>query len=142
MPDMRDFLALLIKHQVDFIIVGAFVLARYGIPRGTGDLDIFVTPTESNANKILRVLTDFGMASLGLTAEDILSGDIIQLGFPPARINLLTKLSGVTLEEILQSRETGKLAGFTVDFLGKAIFIKNKQAVGRNKDLADIEALD
>lgn len=110
MPDMRDFLALLIQHKVDFIIVGAFVLARYGIPRGTGDLDIFITPTKDNAEKVISALREFGMASLGLSAEDILSGDIVQLGFPPARIDLLTRLSGVSLEEILPSRESGKLA--------------------------------
>ncbi len=139
---MRDFLALLIKHQVEFIIVGAFVLARYGIPRGTGDIDIFITPTEANAEKVLMTLREFGMASLEISVADLLSGDIVQLGFPPACIDLLTKLSGVNVDEILQSREKGRLAEFTVDFLGKEVFVTNKRAVGRNKDSADIEALD
>jgi hypothetical protein len=142
MPDMRDFLALLIKHDVDFMIVGAFVLARYGIPRGTGDIDIFINPSVNNAENVLAALNEFGMASLGISVADLLSGDIIQLGFPPARIDLLTKLTGVSLEEILQSRESGRLAEFTVDFLGRDVFIKNKRALGRNKDLADIDALD
>jgi hypothetical protein len=105
MPDMRDFLALLIKHDVDFMIVGAFVLARYGIPRGTGDIDIFINPSVNNAENVLAALNEFGMASLGISVADLLSGDIIQLGFPPARIDLLTKLTGVSLEEILQSRK-------------------------------------
>jgi hypothetical protein len=141
MPDMRDFLALLQKHSVDFIIIGAFALARFGIPRGTGDLDIFLNPTEENASKVIEVLREFGLSSLQLTTQDILSGDIIQLGFPPARIDLLTRLTGVTTDEILKSRVPGKLGPFSVDFLGKEIFLKNKMAVGRTKDLADIEAI-
>ncbi|MBS0617387.1 MAG: hypothetical protein JSR44_04320 [Spirochaetes bacterium] len=139
---MRDFLSLLIEHEVDFLIIGAFALARYGIPRGTGDLDIFINPTPTNVRRVLQALHDFGMSALKLTEHDLLSGDIIQLGFPPARIDLLTKLSGVTTEEILASREDGSLAGFKVAFLGKKIFIKNKRAVGRTKDLADIEAVE
>ena len=138
---MRDFLALLQQHSVDFIIIGAFALARFGIPRGTGDLDIFVNPTEENARKAIEVLREFGLSSLQLTPQDILSGDIIQLGFPPARIDLLTQLTGVTTDEILKSRIPGKLGPFSVDFLGKEIFLKNKLAVGRAKDLADIEAI-
>jgi len=141
MPDMRDFLALLQKHSVDFIIIGAFALARFGIPRGTGDLDIFLNPTEENASKVIEVLREFGLSSLQLTTHDILSGDIIQLGFPPARIDLLTRLTGVTTDEILKSRIPGKLGPFSVDFPGKEIFLKNKMAVGRTKDLADIEAI-
>ncbi|GAB4445365.1 MAG: hypothetical protein OHK0011_27200 [Turneriella sp.] len=141
MPDMRDFLALLQQHSVDFVIIGAFALARFGIPRGTGDLDIFINPTAENAQKVIEVLHDFGMSALQLTSQDILSGDIIQLGFPPARIDLLTQLTGVTTQEILQSRTPGKLGPFSVDFLGKSVFLKNKAAVGRPKDLADIEAI-
>lgn len=141
MPDMRDFLAALQRHHVEFVIVGAFALARLGIPRGTGDLDIFITPSEENAKRTLAALEDFGMGSLGLTMHDILSGDIIQLGFPPARIDILTRLTGVSTEEILQSREPGKLGHFAVNFIGKSTFIKNKAAVGRTKDLADIEAI-
>lgn len=138
---MRDFLAALQHHHADFIIVGAFALARFGIPRGTGDLDIFITPTEDNARRVLAALDDFGMGALGITVQDILSGDIIQLGFPPARIDLLTKLTGVSTEEILESRECGKLGNFEVNFIGKNVFIKNKTAVGRTKDIADIEAI-
>jgi len=140
-PDFRDLLHALNNNSVDFVVVGAFALAHLGFPRGTGDLDIWLYPNAENAAKTLRALDEFGFASLNLTVEDILSGDVIQLGFPPIRIDLLTRLSGVSIDEVWSTRQAGKVNGFEIYFLSKEIFIKNKKAIGRDKDLVDLKSL-
>ncbi|MBI5246686.1 MAG: hypothetical protein HY923_05855 [Elusimicrobia bacterium] len=140
-PDFSDFLAALIRQRVEFVIVGAFNLAFLGSPRYTGDIDVWIRPLAPNAQALLRALDDFGLKSLGLTEQDILSGKIIQIGYPPVRIDLLTLLDGVTADEIWAGRQEGPFGGHTVNYLGKAIFVKNKRAAGRPKDLADLAAL-
>jgi hypothetical protein len=139
--DFEDFISLLNKYKVDYLIVGSFALFFFGQPRATGDIDIWIQPEQKNAEKVLSAIHDFGFSSLKLTLQDILSGDVIQLGFPPVRIDLLSILEGVTKEEIWESRVSGKLGNNKVNFIGKEIYIKNKKALGRNKDLADLEML-
>jgi hypothetical protein len=140
-PDFSDFVAALIRRRVEFVIVGAFDLAFLGCPRYTGDLDIWIRPDAPNAQGTIRALEDFGLESLGVSEQDILSGKIIQIGCPPVRIDLLTLLDGLSADEIWESRQEGPLGGHAVNYLGKAAFIKNKRAAGRPKDLADIAAL-
>jgi hypothetical protein len=141
-PDFSDFIAALVKNHVQFIMVGAFDLAFLGYPRYTGDMDIWIRPSSSNALALIKAIEDFGLKSLNLTLEDILSGNIIQLGYPPVRIDLLTILDGLTSDEIWANRQEGSFGKHTIFYLGKAAFIKNKRATGRHKDLADIEALE
>jgi hypothetical protein len=140
-PDFSEFLGALIRRHVEFVIVGAFDLAFLGSPRYTGDLDVWIRPIPSNAQAVIRALEDFGLKSLTVTEQDILSGKIIQLGYPPVRIDLLTLLDGVTTEEIWDSRQAGQLGGHTVFYMGKNVFVKNKRAAGRPKDIADLAAL-
>lgn len=140
-PDFDDFISLLNKYKADFVLIGSFALFFYGQPRATGDIDIWIKPDKTNSEKILSAIHEFGFSSLELTSEDILSGDVIQLGFPPVRIDLLTILEGVTTEEIWINKVDGKLGNNKVFFIGKEIFIKNKTALGRHKDLADLEML-
>lgn len=141
-PDFSDFVAALNRNHVEFVIVGAFSLAFLGYPRATGDIDFWIRPIVSNAQAVLRALDDFGFKSLGITQDDILSGKIIQLGFPPVRIDLLTQLDGVTGEEIWADRQKGPFGDHAVFYLGKDTFLKNKRAAGRSKDLIDLELFD
>ena len=90
---------------------------------------------------MLRAVEEFGFKSLGLTQEDLLPGKIIQLGVSPVRIDIITVLDGLTADEIWSSREKGPFGDQAVYYLGKDAFIKNKRAAGRQKDLADLEAL-
>ena len=140
-PDFSDFISVLNRRRVQYVIVGAFALAYHGEPRATGDIDLWIRPMSRNAQLLLRAIRDLGFKSLDLTEEDLLSGKVIQLGYPPVRIDLLTRLDGLTADEIWASRKTGKFGNHRVTFLGKKAFIKNKRAVGRHKDLADIESL-
>jgi hypothetical protein len=141
--DFKELLELLNAHKVEYLIVGAYALAFYGAPRFTGDLDILVKPDKDNAQKVLDVLVEFGFGSLKLSVEDFSQPDtVIQLGFPPLRIDILTALTGVTWEQIEAGKTTGKLDVAPVFFIGKKEFIQNKRTLGRKKDLADIEAIE
>jgi hypothetical protein len=140
-PDFRDLLSALNSHGVEFVIVGAFALAHHGRPRATGDLDVWIRPTPENARKLLAALTDFGFASVGLTEKDILSGQVIQLGYPPVRIDLLTVLDGVSKDDIWNGKMTGLFGDIPANYLSRRCLVDNKRATGRPQDLADLESL-
>lgn len=140
-PDFSDFISALNQNAVEYVIVGAYDLAFLGYPRYTGDIDIWINPSTVNAKALIMAIGDFGMKSLSLTEQDILSGNIIQLGYPPVRIDMLTILDGLTADEIWASRQQGSFGKLLVFYLGRAAFIKNKRATGRLKDLADLEAI-
>jgi predicted nucleotidyltransferase len=140
--DSKEFVELLNAKGVDFVIVGAHALAFHGYPRFTGDIDILFYPTSENAERLVATLQDFGFACLGYTPADFLTpGDFIQLGVPPNRIDLLNRITAVSIEEVWSGRISGKLDGVPVFFIGREHFIKNKRATGRGKDLGDIESL-
>jgi hypothetical protein len=141
-PDFADFISALNTAKVDYVIVGAYALAYYGIPRATGDIDFWIRPTPKNAGRLLAALQKFGFGELDIKEDDLLSGKIVQLGYPPVRIDLLSKLTGLTTAEIWRSRQKGKLGEHDVFFLGQDGYIKNKKATGRTRDLADVELLE
>jgi len=141
--DFKELLELLNAHKVEYVVVGAHALAFYGAPRFTGDLDILVKPQADNARKIVKCLAEFGFGSLKLGEEDFTQdGNVIQLGHPPVRIDIVTSLTGVSWEQIEEGKEAGVLGPIEVFYIGKKELIQNKQALGRKKDLADLEALD
>jgi len=140
--DFRNLLALFNAHKVDCIIVGAYALAYHGAPRYTGDMDILVRPDLENAQRILRALDEFGFGSLGLTVEDFTAPDkVIQIGVRPIRVDIVTSLTGVSWQEAQAGRVKGPYGDLEVHYLGKEQFILNKRAIGRKKDLADLEAI-
>jgi hypothetical protein len=141
--DWREFLELLNSRGVDYVIVGAQSLAFHGRPRHTGDLDILVRPTAENARLLLALLNQFGFEQSKFTETDFLQSDqIIQLGRVPNRIDLLTSLTGVTTDEAFDARVSAIIDGIPVFVLGKDALIRNKRAVGRPQDLADLSALE
>jgi len=140
--DFKELLELLNEHEAEYLIVGAYALAFHGVPRYTGDLDILVRPSSDNANRVLSALGDFGFGSLGLERGDFQKPDnVVQLGVPPVRVDILTSLTGVTWREAYQGRVKGSYGDVPVSFLGREQYIANKRALGRKKDLADLEAL-
>jgi predicted nucleotidyltransferase len=138
----RPFIELLNSKGVEYVIVGGFALAFHGRPRYTGDIDFLIRSTAENAGKLAAVLAEFGFASLGLTVDDLVRPDsIVQLGYPPNRIDLLTSLSGVDAESVWEARVEGELDGLPIHFIGREELIRNKRASGRAQDRADLEAL-
>ena len=141
--DLREFLELLNARGVDYLVVGAHSLAFHGRPRYTGDLDVLIFPSDANAKVLVELLTEFGFADSRFTASDFIEGDqIIQLGRPPNRIDLLTSLTGVTNAEAFAGKVLAEIDGVPVFFLGKKQLIQNKRAVARPQDLADLEELE
>jgi hypothetical protein len=139
--DFRDLIKALNARSVEFVIIGAFALAYHGRPRATGDLDVWIRPTSENAKRLLQALADFGIASIGLTESDVLSGKVVQLGDPPVRVDLLTDLDGLTPEQTWSQRVQGHFADQPAPYLSKETLILNKRATGRPQDIADIDAL-
>jgi len=141
-PDFRDMLALLNNHGVEYVVVGAYALAHHGVPRNTGDIDIYIRPSQENARRVVKVLGEFGFGSLGLAESDFTQpNQVIQLGRPPVRIDLLTSISGVTWEEADRGKAPGAYGDVSISYLGRDQLKANKRAAGRTKDLADLEAL-
>ena len=140
--DFRDLLALFNAHRVNYLVVGAHALAFHGAPRYTGDMDVLVQPSQANAKSVLSALDEFGFGSLGLTVEDFATpGKVVQLGVAPLRVDVMTSLTGVSWEEAAAGGVAGVYGDVDARYLGKREFIANKRAIGRAKDLADIEAL-
>jgi hypothetical protein len=140
--DFKELLALLNANKVEYMIVGAFALAHYGAPRYTGDIDILVHTELENARRIIQALNEFGFGSLDLKAEDFTTPDqVVQLGVAPVRVDIVTSISGVSWEEAANGRVNGLYGDVPVYYIGKDQFIKNKLAIGRKKDLADLENL-
>lgn len=140
--DLNEFVALLNSQAVEYIVVGGYAVAFHGHPRFTGDIDFLVRATPINAERLLKVLADFGFGSVQLRPEDLtVEGRVVQLGRPPNRIDLLTSISGVTFEEAWASRVGGDLGAHRVFFLGWEALIQNKTASGREKDRADVSKL-
>jgi hypothetical protein len=142
--DFCDLLVLFADAGVEFVIVGAYALAFHGAPRASGDIDLFVRPDQANARRVFEALARFGapLESAGMTAADFAEpGAVYQIGLPPRRIDILTTISGVTFDEAWGSRSTGEVEGRTVGFIGREALLKNKQAAGRLKDIADAARL-
>ena len=140
--DFKELLELFNAHGVDYLIVGGYALAFHGAPRYTGDIDLLVEPVPENARRVIAALTEFGFGSLGLSAADLEQPEqVIQLGMPPVRIDIITSMTGVSWADAWEGKESGQYGGLPVYYLGRDQLLTNKRATGRNKDLADIEAL-
>ena len=140
--DLREFIELLNSESVEYAVVGGWALGFHGRPRYTQDIDILIRATSVNVGRLEIAIKRLGFGSLGLTGNDFLApGQVIQLGHPPNRIDLLTSLTGLTAEEIWPSVEPGELDGIKVFFLGRTALIKNKKATNRPRDRADVEEL-
>jgi predicted nucleotidyltransferase len=141
--DFKEFIELLNKNSVKYLVVGGYALAFHGYPRYTKDIDFWVWANKTNATNIITTLKEFGFSSLELNEDDFLSpGYVVQLGQPPARIDMLTSVTGLEFEECYESREHIEIQGSKIDFIDLESFKKNKKAVGRHQDLADLENLE
>jgi hypothetical protein len=142
-PDFKEFIQLLNAHNVQYLVVGGYAVALHGYPRNTKDIDIWLWLDAANADKLLEALDDFGFGSLGLTADDFLVPDqIIQLGYPPARIDLITTLPGIDFATCYQSRLEIQVDEVTVNFIDLENLKRNKRASGRPQDIADLANLE
>ena len=140
--DYEEFLKLLNRHEVKYCIIGAFAMAFHAEPRYTKDIDILVQASTENAEKLLLALDEFGFGSLNLNAEDFSTrGNIIQLGYEPVRIDIITSIQDLDFNEIWQNRVQGSYGRQTVNFINRENLIKSKKISNRPQDKADLAKL-
>lgn len=140
--DFKDFIKLLNEKKVEYLVVGGYAVGFHGFPRYTGDIDIWIKISEENAKRMVDVLTELGFASLGAGKNDFLKNDnVIQLGNPPIRIDILMSIEGVGFDECYKKKATKQIDEIEINFIGFNELLKNKKAVGRDKDLIDIKNL-
>lgn len=143
-PDFLDLLRELLAAEVQFMVVGAYAVGVHGRPRATKDLDVWVRASVENAPRIVAALRSFGAPLAGLTEEELRSaGPGLQIGVPPIRIDIITKISGISFEDAWPSRiEASFSDGLKCPVIGIADLIRNKRASGRPQDIADVAALE
>lgn len=141
--DFKEFLSALNANGVRYLVVGGYAVALHGHPRYTKDIDVWIDRTEENATGMVQALEDFGFGSLGLVPSDFLVEDqIIQLGYPPNRIDIITDLPGVEFAGSYLARIVVDVEGVPVNFVDLETLRRNKRASGRHQDLADLENLE
>ncbi|WP_072622041.1 hypothetical protein [Spirulina major] len=140
--DFKEFIQSLNANAVRYLVIGGYAVAYHGHARYTKDIDIWVDMSQDNAERMIQALTDFGFGSLGLEAQDFTVPDrVVQLGYPPSRIDIITTPDGIDFEACYSQRIMVDIADTTVNFIDLENLRKNKKASGRLQDLADLEAL-
>lgn len=140
--DFKEFLELLNKHNVKYLVVGGYSVAIHGHPRYTKDIDIWILTSTKNATSLINALNEFGFGSLELSAKDFENpGYVVQLGNAPARIDILTSLTGVEFDDCWDNRVEVEEEGLVYSVISLKDLRTNKTTLGRYQDLADLEQL-
>lgn len=140
--DFREFIELLNSNKVKYLLVGGYAIAFHGHPRYTKDLDIWLEASEENATSVLRALNDFGFGGLDVSKSDFLQkGMVVQLGYPPNRIDLINSPDGVDFAECYETKIEIEIDDLKISVIDLENLKKNKKASGRLQDLADLEKL-
>lgn len=140
--DFKEFLKLLNEHSVEYLVVGGYAVSFHGYPRPTGDIDIWIAVNKANANRMVEVLRQFGFALPNLSPQLFLdTTNMVRMGMPPVRIEILNEISGVKFDDCYARRETTKVDDTLIDIIALDDLKRNKAASGRFKDLNDLENL-
>lgn len=138
-PDFREFLKLLHGARVEYLLIGGYAVGYYGYPRATMDMDVWIAVHPDNAAKMTEVMRRFGVPAEVVPPELFLrEGEMVRVGVAPVRLEILTKISGVTFRDCWRRRRRVRIDGIAVNLIGLADLRRNKRASGRNKDLDDL----
>ena len=140
--DFKEFIQLLNINKVEYLVVGGYAVAIHGYPRNTGDIDFWVKPTKENAERIVKTLIDFSFGSVDVSVQDFIPPNaIVQLGFPPNRIDLLTGVTGLAFDECWKEKKEIALEEEKINFISLHHLKINKKATGRDQDKIDLKNL-
>jgi hypothetical protein len=141
--DFKDFIKLLNKYEIEYLLVGGYAVAYYGYPRYTKDMDIWINNTLNNAKKIIELLIEFGLKNTELKINDFTDkGNVIQLGYPPSRIDILTDIDGVVFDICYKKKNKIFIDDIEINIINLDDLIINKKSSARYQDLADIEKIE
>jgi hypothetical protein len=140
--DFRDILSAFCEEKVEFMLVGAYAVAAHGLPRATGDIDLWIKCSEENANRVWSAISKFGAPLENLAKNDLTkAGTVVQLGVSPRRIDILTEITGVDYNDAEAQRILIDIEDMQIPVIGLIHLLKNKSAVGRPQDKADVARL-
>lgn len=143
--DFTDLLVELCEAKAEFLLVGGWAVILYGHVRATDDMHILVRPSAANSENVFAALDAFGaplQAHAVTPAHFAKEGAAYRFGIAPLKVEILTKISGVSFDDALHGSRTFDLDGYRIPYIGKAALITNKKSAGRHKDLADVEELE
>jgi len=142
-PDFKEIISAFNAARVEYLVVGGYALAAHGLPRATGDIDLWVRPIPENAQRVVRALADFGAPLERVDVDDFSRpGMVVQFGVEPGRIDILTAIEGVAFDEAYPDRLIVRTDDVDLPVIGRQHLLRNKRAVGRPQDLADASRLE
>ena len=140
--DLKELLRAFNDHGVKYLIVGGYAFGVHAEPRATKDLDIFIRSDEENSKAVFRALAQYGAPLEGLSPSDFMDGTTFQIGRPPARIDILQQIDGLTFDEAWENRIEGIVDGqVRAAVISRDDLIRNKLATGREQDILDVKTL-
>jgi hypothetical protein len=143
MPDdLKELLRAFNDHEVKYLIVGGYAFGVHAEPRATKDLDVFIRVDKQNSNAVFHALAQYGAPLEALTPSDFMDGTTFQIGRPPARIDILQHIDGITFDEAWENRIEGVIDGqIRAAVISRDDLIRNKLATGREQDALDVKKL-
>ena len=140
--DFKEFLQLLNSEKIEYLLIGGYAVTYYGYVRYTGDIDFWIEKSPQNASKIAAMLRKLGFPATDETERQLNQNDqIIRMGLPPYRIEVLTSISGLEFEACYPNRIVGTIGGVEVNIIALSDLKVNKKASARLKDLNDLKHL-
>jgi hypothetical protein len=140
--DFKELLQKFNDHEVEYMVVGGYAAIHYSQPRYTKDLDIWIRPSDENAVRVAKAFAEFGIPIIDFTIEDLAEkGFQFFVGVSPVAFDFLTTIKGLEFDEAWENREMSDQEGFPICYVGKNDLITAKKAVGRDRDLHDIEEI-
>jgi predicted nucleotidyltransferase len=140
--DYKEFLELLNSHKVNYLIIGGYAVGYHGYVRATVDIDIWVAIEDETAEKMVEIINEFGFQVPNLQKGLFLEKEnVVQMGEPPFRIDVLTSISGAEFDECFENRIVDTIDGITVNIIGLKNLKESKKAAGRDKDIVDLKYL-
>ena len=129
-------------HAVKYLIVEGYAFGVHAEPRATKDLDLFIRPDQENSQALFRALTQYGAPLEGLSPADFMDGSVFQIGQPPARVDILQHIDGVSFDQAWENRIEGLVDGeVPTVVISRDDLIQNKLANGREQDILDVKKL-
>ena len=141
--DFKELLKIFDREKVKYLIVVGYAVAKHAEPRYTKDLDIWISNTRQNAERVYLALKEFGAPLTNITIEDFTVPTLVfQVGIEPSRIDILMGLKELNFDDCWERKATAMISGMEVYFISLDDLIVNKRIAARPQDLRDAEILE